>query len=586
MTSPRPTLSTYLAFATQAAGSRLLLAACLSVALGLVEGVGLLFLVPLLGLVGIDLGAGPANHVASTIGGALGAVGLAPTLPVVLAVFVGVSVLQALILMADSLTKVRLETAIVSRLRNDLYDAILHADWLYLTRQRGSDLAHRLTTEIDRSGAIVNQTIALLAGSTQVLVALLVAARLSPAATGAVTVSSLLLLALMRARSARSRSLGTRYAEESSRLFGVLTDGLAAARTIKSVGAEGRSAGLVAASQRRLVDTWYEAVKNHVHGKAALDVLSVSGLALVVYLAVEVFVLPAGALLVLLFIFARTVPRVIGLQHSAQMVLHALPSAERVFELLAGVRAAAEPGTEASPRLLGEALRLEHVSFAYEEGRRALDRVSIEVPARRITALVGPSGAGKSTAADLALGLLTPTAGVVTVDRVALSPATVRSWRGSVAYVSQDPFLFHDTILGNLKWAEPEASEEAIASALAMAGAADFVARLPEGLSTIVGDRGMRLSGGERQRLAIARALLRRPALLVFDEPTSALDAENEERVLETVRQIAASTAVLLVTHRATAARIADRVYVIDAGRIVESGAPADVVSALRRTTA
>jgi ATP-binding cassette subfamily C protein len=576
----------YVGLAVQVAGWRLALGASLAIALALVEGVGLLLLVPLLGLVGVDLGPGPTGEVAAGLEDLFRAAGLAPTLPLVLGIFVGVSILQSLVLMAQSLTNLRLESDMAARLRTGLYDALVHADWLFLTRQRGSDLAHTLTTEIDRSGGLINQSIALVGGTTQILVAMLVAWRVSPVATAIVSASAALLLLAMRARSARARQLGTGYADESNRLFGVLSDGLAAVRTTKSVGAEDRSVALVAASQRRFVDVWRAAVANHIYGKAAADAASVVGLASVVYLAVQVFALPAGALLVLLLIFARMLPRVIALQQSVHLVLHALPAFERVHQLMQRARAAAEPrGTGVASRLT-TSLRFDNVSFAYEPGRAAVDRLSLTVRARAITALVGPSGSGKTTTADLALGLLMPDLGTVSIDGVALTRDSVRAWRTRVAYVSQDPFLFHDTILANLRWADPSASEQAIGEALSMAGAAEFVAKLPDGLMTVVGDRGSRLSGGERQRLAIARALLRRPDLLVLDEPTSALDALNEQRVLETVVQVAATTTVLLVTHRSAAASVAACVYVLDSGRVAESGSPAGVQPALRRTTA
>ena len=585
MTS-RATLGAYLVFAAHTAGPRLLLAACLSVALGLVEGIGLLFLVPLLGLVGVDLGTGPAGHVAATIGGVLADLGLSPTLPVVLTVFVGVSVLQALVLMSQSLTNLRLEAQLATGLRTRVYEAVLHADWLFLTRQRGSDLTHILTEEIDRSGAIMNQSVAVVSGATQVVVAMLVATRLAPSATAVVAAASGMLLAIMRVRAARARRLGEDYGLASSGLFAIISDGLAAARTIKSFGAEDRSVKLVAAGQQRLVDIWSRAVSNHVHGKAWLDVASVTALAAIVYAAVEFFTLPPGALLVLLLIFARTIPRVIGLQQSAHLLLHALPAFGRAHALEVRATAAAEPGAAEGPVTLGVALRFEEVSFSYSEGRQALDGVTLLMPAHAITALVGASGAGKTTAADIALGLLVPDAGRVLIDDVPLTRDGARSWRTRVAYVSQDPFLFHDTIAANLRWARPDATEARIAEALARAGAADFVRQLPEGLETVVGDRGSRLSGGERQRLAIARALLREPELLVLDEPTSALDLVSEQHVLDTVRRLASSTTILLVTHRASAALVADRVYVVDGGRLVESGTPAEVAGVLRRTTA
>jgi ATP-binding cassette subfamily C protein len=216
---------------------------------------------------------------------------------------------------------------------------------------------------------------------------------------------------------------------------------------------------------------------------------------------------------------------------------------------------------------------MEDVVFRYAANTPpALDGVNAEIPARGITAIIGPSGAGKSTFADIVLGLQPPDSGRVLVDGVPLDGATRRAWRRRVGYVPQDGFLFHDTIRANLKAVAPEASEAVLWSGLEMAAADDFVRALPRGLDTVVGDRGGNLSGGERQRLTLARAFLRRPALLMLDEPTSALDSDSERRVLAVLRRLSAHTAVVVIAHRPSTARLSDRVIVLEAGRVAAAG--------------
>jgi ATP-binding cassette subfamily C protein len=164
-----------------------------------------------------------------------------------------------------------------------------------------------------------------------------------------------------------------------------------------------------------------------------------------------------------------------------------------------------------------------------------------------------------------------PSGGRVLVDGVPLEAAGMASWRAQVGYVPQDTFLFHDSIRNNLLWAAPGVADEALWRALD-AAAADFVRRLPRGLDTTVGDRGALLSGGERQRLALARALLRQPKLLVLDEATSALDSENEQLIQHAVDELHGRVAVLVIAHRLSTVRSADAIYVLDQGRVVESG--------------
>ena len=199
-------------------------------------------------------------------------------------------------------------------------------------------------------------------------------------------------------------------------------------------------------------------------------------------------------------------------------------------------------------------------------------RVTLRVAAGTTIGLAGPSGSGKTTLADLVLGLLEPQAGRVLIDDVPLDATTLGSWRAQIGYVAQDTFLFHDSVRANLIWAKPGASEDEVWSALRMAAADVFVRSLPNGLETVLGDRGVRLSGGERQRLALARAFLRRPRVLILDEATSALDSENEQIILRALSALHGRMTVVLITHRLGALKDADIIHVVDEGRLVESG--------------
>jgi len=285
--------------------------------------------------------------------------------------------------------------------------------------------------------------------------------------------------------------------------------------------------------------------------------------------------IPTGGLLLLLFLFARIMPMLSGLQQNYQQFLAMLPAFETVTEMQARCEAAAEPQPVRSEGFeLREGIRFESVSFAYEESGNPLivSHLDLTIRAGETTALVGPSGAGKSTIADLVMGLIKPHKGRVLVDEKPLGVEQMRAWRSRIGYVPQDTFLFHDTVRANLLWAYPEASDEDICEALRLAAAEDFVSRLPEGMKTVVGDRGVRLSGGERQRLALARALLRKPSLLILDEATSNLDSENEKRIQDAIERLHGSMTILLITHRLFTIRCADVIHVLERGRLIESG--------------
>jgi ATP-binding cassette subfamily B protein len=188
--------------------------------------------------------------------------------------------------------------------------------------------------------------------------------------------------------------------------------------------------------------------------------------------------------------------------------------------------------------------------------------------------IVGPTGAGKSTIADLLLRFYEPTAGTVLIDGQSTASLRIADVREAVAIVDQTPFFFHSTILENLLFAAPNADLSAIVAACEAAGIRSFIESLPDGCNTVIGERGLTLSAGQRQRLAIARALLRKPRILVLDEPSAALDPTAEFALAETAGRLASTCTVIVITHRSALVSIADQVLVLDQGRIVESGQP------------
>jgi ATP-binding cassette, subfamily B, bacterial len=228
----------------------------------------------------------------------------------------------------------------------------------------------------------------------------------------------------------------------------------------------------------------------------------------------------------------------------------------------------------------GSAIRFEEISFSYPGARRpALDDIGLEIAAGTTLALVGPSGAGKTTIANLLLRFWDPSAGRILVDGVDLREFELDHLRARISLVSQDTYLFNDTLRANVALARPEADEAAIRRALEQAALADFVASLPEGLDTIVGERGVQLSGGQRQRVAIARAFLKNAPTLILDEATSHLDAVSEAQVRQALDALMRDRTTIVIAHRLSTVRDADRLAVLDRGRLVETGAHIELLA-------
>jgi ATP-binding cassette subfamily B protein len=250
----------------------------------------------------------------------------------------------------------------------------------------------------------------------------------------------------------------------------------------------------------------------------------------------------------------------------------AMANIERLFALL-DVRPelADRPGAPALD-VAGGAIRFEQVSFRYQAGRSILDRVSFEVPPGKKVAVVGASGAGKSTLVKLLFRFYDPSAGRILIDGQDIAEVTRESLRRAIGIVPQDTVLFNDTLLENLRYGKPGASDAEVAEAASMAHLDEFLAQLPDGWQTRVGERGLKLSGGEKQRVSIARTILKRPPILVFDEATSSLDSRSEQAILKALREIALNHTSLVIAHRLSTVVDADRILVLDQGRIVEQG--------------
>jgi subfamily B ATP-binding cassette protein MsbA len=255
-----------------------------------------------------------------------------------------------------------------------------------------------------------------------------------------------------------------------------------------------------------------------------------------------------------------------------------LAAAERIFALL-DVRPDVLDAPDAKPlALAGGSVTFENVSFAYKDGTAAISGMSFAVPAGTKAALVGPSGGGKSTALNLIPRFFDPTGGRVTIDGQDVRGATLASVRGAIALVSQEAQLFDDTIRANIAFGRPGASEAEIERAARLAAAHDFIRELPRGYDTMAGETGVKLSGGQRQRIAIARAMLKDAPILLLDEATSALDSESERQIQGALEALAKGRTSIVIAHRLSTVVDADRIYVIDGGRIVEEGRHGELV--------
>jgi len=556
--------------------------ALLQLAATVAQGVGLLLLVPLLEVAGIGDGrtATPTSGVAGIAASLLGTVGVSLTLRSLLTAYVLIVAVAASLQAYASVRIVRYRLDFVDALRERLYRAVAVAEWRHLVSLRQSDVLSTVTMDVTWMSLGAQASLMLAVTTILIVVQLVVALRISPLVTALAAGTGAGLIAITWPLVARSRRLGREQVDSNRGVLAAVTGFLDGLKLAKAHGLEPGHVGTFGTAIRRSRRSQIAFTTAQSVSTAVQLVVTAVVLAILVTVAVEQFHLALAGLLVVAFIFSRLLPQITSAQQNVHQVAQSLPAFSDLLAFIDGCEAAGEPLAEPDGRRLpiGTGVRLEGVGFSYGD-TPVLHDVSFEIAAQRTIALVGPSGAGKTTLADIVVGLVPPTAGQLLVDGRPLADGDLRAWRASIALVPQDPFLFHGTVRDNLAWARADATEAEMWGVLATAAAEDFVRELPHRLDTVVGDRGARLSGGERQRIAMARALLRRPDLLVLDEATSALDTENELAIRSALTGLHGHTTMLVIAHRLSTVSSADVIVVLDAGRVVETGTWADLAA-------
>jgi len=374
--------------------------------------------------------------------------------------------------------------------------------------------------------------------------------------------------------------IGTVHTEAANQFHSAVTETLGAAKLI--IGYGNRDCSL-----KRLSDPIVPYLRTAVQFVAVrtavprlFEPVGVAISLLAVYLGVRYFACrDLAAFLIVLYALRNCTSLTIEIANRRNTIQSFGPALEQIDRIRADARAHAERQDGRQFRRLEQQVAFRDVSFAYPGGSNVLQDINIALPKHNMLALVGRSGVGKTTLVDLLMGFYTPTAGQVLVDGVPLNEHRMQSWRRRIGYVPQDAFLFNCSLRDNLLWANDAATENDLRRSCGEANADEFIETLPHGLDTIVGDRGIRLSGGQRQRIALARALLRKPELLVLDEATSSLDSHSEMLIQQAIDRVSKAVTIVVIAHRLSTIRKADRICVLHAGRIVESGTFAELMN-------
>ncbi len=498
-------------------------------------------------------------------------------LPLVAGTFIAISAVRGLLTYLDEKVSGGVGTQVVHELRTTVYSHLQGLSLRYYHRQRLGDLLTRLSGDIAAiEDLLVSGLTVLVSHLVTVVLFLVLLVYLDPAlvlvAAGVVPV--LVLITVVEARRGRR--------QRASELTSVAEEGLSAIALVKAYARGGHETSRFSAASRSSASARLRLVGLRAVFPPLSDLVTGAGTATVVFVGAQQVLagrLSVGSLVVFISYLASLYVPIQGLGRLTGTVQRALVGAERVAEILATPAGLTEPvGLPELPTIKGN-VQLQHVTFGYRPDRPVLHDVTLEIRPGQMLALIGASGAGKTTVVSLLCNYYDTDTGQVLLDGHPLHHFDRDSSRRQVAAVLQEPMLFNASIRDNIRYGRLDATDAEVTNAAEVARAAHFVNDLPEGYDTIIGPRGSALSGGQRQRLAIARAIVKSAPVLILDEATSALDPATEARVLSALRAACTHTAVLLVAHRYSTIQHADRVAVLDNGRITEQGTPAELTA-------
>jgi ATP-binding cassette subfamily C protein len=541
---------------------------------GLAEGLGLSALLPVLKLALASKGeagtdTGEPDDVELIVLGVLDWLGVSPTLGPLLLLIVVAAALKSILLLLAQRQVGYTAAQLATDLRLDVLRHMMRSRWSFFLHQPAGRLTNTMASEAQRaSDAYVNGATAitfLIQSLAYVAVALAVSWKAVSVSlvAGVVVIGGSHFLVRMTRRAARKQ---TRL---MTSLMSRLTDTLQSVKPLKAMAREHLADRVLNLETNQL----NKSLRRQVFSAAVLDsaqqLMFTAFIALGIYVALSWADMALPAVMVLVVTVGRGFNFLSKVQKQYQKLHQGESAYWSLLETIDEARRQVEPETGSRRPALQEGIRFEQVRFAYDEVPVFTD-LTLDVPVHAMTTLIGPSGVGKTTIIDLVIGLLRPDGGEILVDGVPLQELDVRAWRSMIGYVPQDTVLLHDSIRNNVTLSDPEVSELRVEQALKDAGAWGFVRAFPDGLDTVVGERGGRLSGGQRQRIAIARALVNNPELLILDEATSALDPASEEAILNTLASLRRKLTILAISHNQALADAADRVYRLEPGGCVE----------------
>nr|NQU89205.1 ABC transporter ATP-binding protein [Bacteroidota bacterium] len=451
------------------------------------------------------------------------------------------------------------------------YESFVNASWRFFGTKKYGTLANTVVKETGKIGVVFETLASMLASIITSFFYIALAASISWKLAIIIMSLAIILSGPSYFIGKYIYRIGVIHTDASNRFQGLVYDTLNSLKLIVGYNKRNDSIQSIKATVETIAKTAVQFIMIRVFSGMMGEPLGIILVVTSVFLGLNRLNLDIGEIFAFLFAVNRIAAQIQLVINQRNELKGAEPSLQQIYLLKNEADKLREPSGIKKIDTFKKII-FSDVSFSYNGNQKVLDKINLIITKGKMTAIVGPSGAGKSTLIDLIMGFYYPVSGSIFVDSLSIDKINLNSWRNTIGYVTQQPFLFNATIRENLTWAKHDATEEDIREACELANATEFIDAMDKKIDTIVGERGILLSGGQSQRICLARALIRKPEILILDEATSSLDSHSELMIQKAIESLSEKTTIVSIAHRLSTVRNADYIYHMESGQIVEEG--------------